>query len=406
MRRREFLITTTGLLLQQGLSGCQTSVTAPLTVQTLKGSIPPQLPDRFVRHTTELLNQRLRLQLTAIPQLDTLFRQLQQWQGQAQDPQAEPEQPSSPGFRFRMQRSDPKPPDLVTLGDYWLAPAIRQGLIQPLQPQSWSHWPQVPEQWQALVRRDRQGMPQANGEVWAAPYRWGTTLIAYREDAFRRLGWEPTDWEALWRSELRHRLSLPDQPREVIGLTLKHLGHSYNTADLDAISDLRSTLQALHQQVKFYSSDTYLQPLLLGDTWLAVGWSNEILPLLAYNRGIRAVIPRSGTALWNDVWVRPASAPALTDNATPNQPLTPTDAWIDFCWDPTVAAQLSLITRAASPIVATRDRAQLPEKLQQRSLELPEPDLLERCEFLQPLASETLTQYRQYWLEMRQGTVG
>ncbi|WP_448560468.1 extracellular solute-binding protein [Trichothermofontia sp.] len=403
MRRRELLLTAAGLLLKQGLSGCQTSPTVTLTVQALKGSIPAQLPDRFRRArqhdpSAQRMGQRLNLRLTAVPQLDTLFSQLQQWALQAQTPAQHPAAASQWRFWPRQQPSGRA--DLVTLGDYWLAPAIRQGLIQPLPPQHWSHWSQVPERWQTLVRRDRQGKLQANGAVWAAPYRWGTTLIAYREDAFQRLSWEPTDWDALWRSELRHRISLPDQPREVIGLALKHLGHSYNTTDLDAIPDLRSVLRALNQQVKFYSSTTYLQPLLLGDTWLAVGWSNEILPLLDYNRGIRAVMPRSGTAIWTDIWVRPASTLQPTERAIAQGTLM--DAWIDFCWDPEVAAQLSLITRAASPIVATRDRAQLPEKLRQRSLQLPDLDYLDRCEFLQPLATETLAQYRQYWSDMRQ----
>lgn len=396
MRRRDFLIAATGVLLQQGLSGCQGGGKALLTVQALKGSLPAQLPDRFGRYAAQFLEQRPRLQLTPVPQLATLFSQLQQWHHQPQSQTASAA--SLPAWlRFGARRQSGQA-DLVTLGDYWLTPAIRQGLVQPLHPLHWSHWSQVPEPWQTLVRRDRQGMLTPNGEIWAAPYRWGTTLIAYREAAFQRLGWEPTDWADLWRPELRQRISLLDQPREVIGLTLKHLGYSYNEADLERIPDLRSTLRSLNQQVKFYSSDTYLQPLLLGDTWLAVGWSNEILPLLDYNRGIRAVIPRSGTAIWNDVWVRPSPAAGqAVDSASPLA-----DAWINFCWEPDIAAQLALITRAASPIVATPDRRHLPEKLQQRSLQLPPPDLLQRCEFLQPLAATAIDQYRQYWREMRQ----
>ncbi|WP_448570310.1 extracellular solute-binding protein [Trichothermofontia sp.] len=398
MRRRDFLLAATGVMLQQGLSGCQGGANTPLTVQALKGSLPAQLPDRFQRYAAQLVEQRPHLQLTPVSQLATLFNQLQQWQRQAQSQTSQP--PPSPAWlRFGPRRPTGHPADLVTLGDYWLTPAIRQGLIQPLQPQHWSHWSQVPEPWQALVRRDRQGMLTPNGEVWAAPYRWGTTLIAYREAAFQRLGWEPTDWADLWRSELRQRISLLDQPREVIGLALKHLGYSYNEGDLERIPDLRSTLRTLNQQVKFYSSDTYLQPLLLGDTWLAVGWSNEILPLLDYNRGIRVVIPRSGTAIWNDLWVRPSRPPGqAVDSAL-------TDAWINFCWEADIAAQLALITRAASPIVATPDRSHLPNKLQQRSLQLPPPDLLQRCEFLHPLGATAIDQYRQHWLDMRQGTI-
>ena len=125
-------------------------------------------------------------------------------------------------------------------------------------------------------------------------------------------------------------------PREVIGLTLKKLGKSYNSTNLQAIPQLKAELTALNQQVKLYSSDSYLQPLLLGNTWLAVGWSTDILPLTQRNPAIAAVVPKAGTALWADLWVRPTVAkPELSALIA---------AWISFCWRPEIAAQLSLLS--------------------------------------------------------------
>ena len=102
---------------------------------------------------------------------------------------------------------------------------------------------------------------------------------------------------------MRDRISLPDSAREVIGLTLKKLGKSYNTQQLDRVPNLKKELASLHQQVKLYSSDAYLQPLILGDTWLAVGSSGDLLPLLQTQKDIALVVPVSGTALWTDLWV-------------------------------------------------------------------------------------------------------
>ena len=36
------------------------------------------------------------------------------------------------------------------------------------------------------MTRDSNGMPSKKGQVWASPYRWGCTLIAYRKSALLR----------------------------------------------------------------------------------------------------------------------------------------------------------------------------------------------------------------------------
>jgi putative spermidine/putrescine transport system substrate-binding protein len=314
------------------------------------------------------LKQSLELNLTPEPQLAGLFEQLQTWKVQS------------------ATSSQPTVPSLVTLGDYWLGEAIQQRLIQPLNPLQLPHWNQLPSQWKTLVTRDRQGNLAAQGQVWGAPYRWGTTLIAYRKDKFKRLGWIPSDWGDLWRSQLRRRISLLNQPREVIGLTLKKMGHSYNSQNIRQIPGLEAELRALHQQVKLYSSDAYLQPLALGDTWVAVGWSTDVLPIVRQNRLIGAIVPQSGTALWSDIWVQPASALKDVPQALINQ-------WIDFWWLPEIASQLSRLSDATSPILSNLNSNKLPSLLDQQQFS--------RSEMLKPLPTTTVDQYRDLWPKIR-----
>ncbi|UBF23901.1 extracellular solute-binding protein [Kovacikia minuta CCNUW1] len=284
-------------------------------------------------------------------------------------------------------------PDLVTLGNYWLEKAIQQQLIQPFDPTQFKHWEQLPPKWQELVTRR---FPESSrvDQIWGAPYRWGTTVIAYRQDIFKDRGLKPpTDWSDLWRSDLRRQISLLDQPREVIGLVLKKLGKSYNTLDLKAIPALESELKTLRPQIKYYSSDSYLQPLLLGDTWVAVGWSEDVLTAMKRSSSIAAVVPQSGTALWADLWVRPltktTAIPALVME------------WISFCWQPEVARQLSILSGATSPAVL-EDRANLPLALRSNPLLLPEASILDRSEFLQSLPLSTVEQYQNLWKILRQ----
>jgi putative spermidine/putrescine transport system substrate-binding protein len=396
MDRRSFLTGAGVLALAQLTSGCRSGNQADLNVQLLKDSIPAQLVGEFRRG----LEQPVTLKFDPEKQLKELFSRLQIWkqQGEKKNPQ-----PSSLPFPLPfMGDKTPAIADLVTLGDYWLEQAIQQELIQPLEIEQLDGWKQLPPRWQELVRRDRQGQLNKSGSVWAAPYRWGTTVIAYNRDKFKELGWKPpTDWSDLWRPELRGRISLLDQPREVIGLTLKKLGSSYNTTNLSQVKNLKEELRALHQQVKFYSSDYYLEPLTLEDTWLAVGWSTDILPVMVSDRQIEAVIPLSGTALWADLWVKPASLAEQSNGGKTVDRQSLMELWIDFCWQTKPASQISRFSHAASPIITTVKAADLPEDVRENPLLLPSTSVLDKSEFLKPLPKPALDQYQSLWQEIR-----
>lgn len=399
MDRRSFLLGT-ATLASQLLAGCGSqNAASSLRVQLLKDSIPSHLVNKF---RTD--NPGAQVKFAPVEQLQDLFTQLQSWSkqqtGNADDGQSLFPLPSLP-FLFNKSKQAPLS-ELVTLGDYWLALAIEQKLIQPLDETKLEQWKNLPLRWQKLVRRNSLGQLDPKGEVWAAPYRWGNTVIAYNRKKFNSLGLKPPeDWSDLWREDLRDRISLLNQPREVIGLTLKKLSHSYNTENLNTVPDLEQELRALHQQVKFYSSDTYLQPLILGDTWLAVGWSTDVLPVRQRYKQIAAVIPRSGTALWADLWVRPAlwKRPDGNPSSTSKDEQSLGEKWIDFCWQEENPQQISLFTEAISPIFKPADTQ---ERL--RSL-APDPDSFQRSfqrsEFLLPLSKDTMQQYDSLWQTLR-----
>jgi putative spermidine/putrescine transport system substrate-binding protein len=393
VKRRSFLIGTGSLAIATLLASCGNPNRDSLEVLLLKNSVPARVLSAFRKQ----LQQPANLDFTPTAQLQALFLMLQEWQQQS------PPQDKDNGFNlptFWKGNHGNNLPDLVTLGDYWLSEAIQQELIQPLDPAGFQLWDRLPQQWRNLVTRNAQGQADPEGQVWGAPYRWGTTAIAYRVDKFKPLGWTPQDWSDLWRPEIRDRISLLDSPRETIGLTLKKLGHSYQTANLDDVPDLEAELLALQQQVRLYSSDTYLQPLILGDTWLAVGWSSDLLPLVQRNPQIQAIVPQSGTALWADLWVQPAAkSPATADN--PPSLCALAQQWIDFCWKSEVAVDLSLLSQATSPIALELNRQELPPGLQADPLLLPDAEAIARSEFLYPLAPDVADRYRQLWRKIR-----
>ena len=384
LTRRSFVTTTGILALAHLLSGCDSSG-ADLRVLLLKGSVPPQLLKVF----SQQISSGSSLDFKPQGQLKELFSLLETWQNKDEKKKGLlADLPQIPVI-------NPPPPslsDFVTLGDVWLGDAIAKELIDPLDISEIDNWQTLPSRWQKLVKRDKQGKLQENGLIWGAPYRWGTTLIAYRSD---KLDWQPQDWSDLWDQRLSDRISMVNQPREVIGLTLKELGESYNTKNLEQVSQLKSKLLNLNKQVKYYSDQHYLQPLVVGDVWVSVGWSNEIIPLMAKNRNIKAVVPASGTSIWSDIWVKPKAKEGQTELSKMAQ------QWLNFCWQPQAANLISLFADAASPVINTIEKTELSPDVINNPLLFIESAIFDKCEFLEPLSQQVEQQYINLWKEMR-----
>jgi len=391
--RRSLLVGAAVSSLSVILEGCAAGQSSSLQIRALQGSIPPQMLNEFRKQAASV-----KLEYATDRQLEELFTLLQTWKrSQSSNNSKKSSEFALPSWvPFFGQSATANPVDLVTLGDHWLSGAISQGLLAPLESatvQSGSALLKNP-QWKALVTRNVEGKPDAKGKVWAVPYRVGTTVIAYRQDIFKQQGLQPpTDWADLWRPELKGRISLLDQPREVIGLTLKKLGKSYNTEDLATVPTLAAELRSLHQQAKLYSSTHYLQPLLLEDTWVAVGWSEDVLQSEQRSPNVVAVVPSSGTALWADLWVRPAANPTIPPAVA---------EWLTFCLQPAIAQQISLLTWGASPLLFGKPLADLPTELHRAPALFPDPEVVETSEFLQPLPKAATVQYEKAWKTMRQ----
>ncbi|KAK8940670.1 hypothetical protein KSP39_PZI009773 [Platanthera zijinensis] len=97
----------------------------------------------------------------------------------------------------------------------------------------------------------REGQLDPSGNIWGAPYRWGTM-----------------DWDDLWRPELAGKISMVDSPREV----------------------------------RYFDSMHYLKSFEAGDVWVTVGWSSDIIPAAKRMSNVAVVVPKSGASIWADLW--------------------------------------------------------------------------------------------------------
>lgn len=286
---------------------------------------------------------------------------------------------ANPADLWQRLQNPELPSAVVSLGDSWLDMAIAQKLIHPFSPdllERISNWQKLAPSWQALVTR--------RGVVWGVPYRWGTTAIAYRRDKVHP---PITHWADLWRPELNRKITAIDDVNEILGLVLKKLGYSYRSSQIASLPNFLPSLISLHGQILTYSSHAYLQPLLIEDALVAVGWSGDLVRLARQNPSIQVVIPQEGTALWADLWVLPKaySAPALT--------------WINATLSEDIAAEIAVLTDANSPILSPR----IPPSVRTDPVKFPSAQLLAQSEFISNLDPAQTRERQEIWQNLRRG---
>jgi putative spermidine/putrescine transport system substrate-binding protein len=369
MNRRSFLAGAGGAALATLLAGCQRGTAANLRLAMLANSVPAQLLRAFQKD-----DQGGSVAVTPQDSLVGLYSLLQGWHNPPTGASVAPVA------------------DWVSLADYWLAPAIQQGLVKPPDVSSLAGWDTLAPVWPELVRRGAQGMPSTEGDIWAMPYRWSHLVLLY--DPTRL----PPDqalstWADLLRPELTRRVILPDHPRLVIGLAQKALGASANSADPDAVDGLQSFLSDLHQQVRTYDTNHYLEALIIGDATAVVGWSDDVLPLLKQYQQLAAVVPPEGTLLSAQLWVQSEVISAQSPLAL---------NWLDFCLGDDFAQQLAIYGQSASPNLWGVGPNDLPQPLQQPSTQVLLPEVADQSEFLLPLTPEAEARYSSLWQNLRQ----
>ena len=380
MDRRRLLAGLAALAVSQ--VACRRNTDSALQITTLKGVLPPQVLSNFKSGLAE--SDQLRL--TTRKDWADLFQQLQAWHPSTTADSTEVT--ASPGA------------DWVCLSDYWLLAAIQQQLIAPLQDvEQLPGWSDLSTTWPTLLRRNNQGLLADSGQLWATPYRWGYLTIVYSRRQFERLGWQPSTWRDLLNPDIQDRLALPNHPRLVLGVMLKAWGHSANDPDPSAYSDVVESVEALASQVKVYSSEHYLQALIQGDIWLAVGWSTEIQPILSQYRQLSMVTPEPGTLLSADVWVKPnqqadaASEIALTELE---------QKWLAYWWQPAVVTPLSLFSKGVSPLLLTTE-ATAESWGNDQAARRPTAEQLRQSQFITPLAEPAIARYDELWQRLRRG---
>ncbi|MGA1474828.1 MAG: ABC transporter substrate-binding protein, partial [Prochlorothrix sp.] len=222
------------------------------------------------------------------------------------------------------------------------------------------------------------------------PISWGTTGIAYNS---RVLDTVPTDWSYLWenQAQLNRRITLLDDMRETLGAALKSLGYSYNSTDPAQLEEAYQILVELKPAIASFSSSAWREQLLAGDLTLAMAYSVDAGEVVEENEDIQYIVPESGSSLWTDTLVIPASAP------NPDAAY----AWINLMLEPDVAAAMMERLFFATP--SRTAYGLLDEEFKADTTLFPSEEILSKCEGIAPVEAETEELFDRYWTQLTSG---
>ena len=114
---------------------------------------------------------------------------------------------------------------------------------------------------------------------------------------------EPVDsWQILWDEKYAKQIFMLDSSRDSIGITLKMLGYSLNTRNMDELEQAKQKLIEQKPLVLSYMGDDIKDAMIGGQAALAVVWSGDAVFMKRENPDLEYAIPKRaaicGLTLW------------------------------------------------------------------------------------------------------------
>jgi spermidine/putrescine transport system substrate-binding protein len=263
--------------------------------------------------------------------------------------------------------------DVVFPSNYLIRPMRENELLAPIRRQ-WLH------NLSNLERRFQS--PSWDPDLqWCVPYMWGGSGIVFD----RKLSPPPAAWSDLWRPELRNRITMLDDPAEVLGACLKKLGYSLNSGQPAELQQARREAVAQKALLRAYLNSEARDQLVSGDIKAAQLWATTSQQAMDASPALDFVYPAEGFALYADnaVVLRESRRERLAHE------------FIDYLLRPEVAAGIVTATRTA-----TANRA-VPESVRGSPTLYPPPETLRRGEWFEPLPTATQRLRDRLWTEIK-----
>ena len=271
--------------------------------------------------------------------------------------------------------------DAVCPSDYMVQRMIENDLLAEI---DFDNVPNIKYIDSTYMNQSRQFDPE---NKYSVPYLFGTVGILYNKTMVD----EPIDsWSVLWDEKYKDSILMQDSVRDAFGVTLKYLGYSLNSTDLDELEAAKKLLIEQKPLVQAYVVDQVRDKMIGNEAAIGVIYSGEALYTQVENPDLEYVIPKEGSNLWIDSWVIPKNA-KHKENA---------EKFINFICRPEIAKMnFDYITYS---IPNSEGRKLIEDDWMRNSkIAFPDPEDLKNCETFQFLGDENDAIYNQLWREVK-----
>ena len=267
--------------------------------------------------------------------------------------------------------------DIVFPTDYLVKPMLANGLLAPMDQALLSNLPELDARFQR---------PEWDPELkWSVPYMVTAAGIAYT----RKLDPPPKAWADLWDARLRGRMTMLDDPFDTIGVCLKKLGFSVNSADPQQLTSAGQ--EAIRQKplLRAYLNAEARDQLVSGDILAAHMWNTTAQQAMDSSADVEFVYPEEGYAVYPDcsVILRESKRQEIAHQ------------FINFLLRPDIAAANALAARTTTTNAGARKI--LPPAFRDNPVLYPSAEIIARGEWAQTLDPANQRLRDRLWTEIK-----
>ena len=218
---------------------------------------------------------------------------------------------------------------------------------------------------------------------YTVPYFFGTVGILYNKTMVNPQ--ETDTWNVLWDEKYAGQIIMENSVRDTYMVAEKLLGASCNTTDRDVLDRSLDLLLEQKPLVYSYLSDETADWMAAGNAALAEVYSGEAAYAQTLNDDLDFTVPKEGSNMWVDAWFIPKTC-RNKENA---------ELFLNYLCRADVAMGNFDYVYYATPNKAVFE--QLDEEIQNDETIFPPKEILDNCEFFQPLDEMTTNYYTVLW---------